>query len=189
LDHTKDQAICYDASVSIDTAYIADQLEPDFFGATDASFADHRNTRKSSQGYIFFLFGGPIDWKATLQRCVTKSTTEAELVAASSAGTELIWWWRLFKDIRFDPDNEQLLYCDNKQTIRLLTEATPRLKTSLRHVDIHHHWLRQETQSNNINFSYVQSTCQPADGLTKLLPPQRHKNWVSLLHFQTFPKV
>lgn len=184
---TKDLSLYYDASISTDTAHIIDHEEPDFFGATDASYADHKATRKSSQGYIFFLFGGPIDWKATLQRCVTKSTTEAELIAASSAGTELLWWWRLFKDIEFDPDNKQVLYCDNQQTIRLVTAATPRLKTSLRHVDIHHHWLRQEAQSNNIHLSYIQTSCQPADGLTKLLPRQRHEHWVSLLHFKSFP--
>jgi hypothetical protein len=91
LYSTKDRALYYNTSVSTDIAQIVDHKEPDFFGATDASYADHKATRKSSQGYIFFLFGGPVDWKATLQRCVTKSTTEAELVAASSAGTELLW--------------------------------------------------------------------------------------------------
>jgi hypothetical protein len=101
------------------------------------------------------MFGGPINWKATLQRCVTKSTTEAELVAASLAGTELLWWWRLFKDIEFDLGNEQILFCDNQQTIRLVTTATPRLKTSLRHVDVYYHWLRQEAQAQNINLSYI----------------------------------
>ena len=189
LQNTRDQALHYNASVSTDAAYISDHCEPDFFGATDASYADHKATRKSSQGYIFFLFGGPVDWKATLQRCVTKSTTEVELIAASSAGTELIWWWRVFRDIGFDPNNEQLLYCDNQQTIRLLEAATPRLKTSLRHVDIHHHWLRQESQANNINISYTQTNCQPADGLTKLLPRQKHEHWVSLLHFEPFPTL
>ena len=187
LYSTKDRALHYDASISTDIAHIVDNEEPDFFGATDASYADHKATRKSSQGYIFFLFGGPINWKATLQQCVTKLTTEAELVAASSAGTELLWWWRLFKDIKFDPDNEQILYCDNQQTIRLVTAASPRLKTSLRHVDIHHHWLRQEAQSNNVNLAYIPTSIQPADGLTKLLPRQRHENWVKLLRFNAFP--
>ncbi|CAE7204972.1 hypothetical protein PTNB73_07013 [Pyrenophora teres f. teres] len=76
LHYTKDQALYYDASISTDIAHIVDHEEPDFFGATDASYADHKATRKSSQGYIFFLFGGPTDWKATLQRCVTKSTCQ-----------------------------------------------------------------------------------------------------------------
>ena len=187
LSDTRNRSLCYNSSISIDSAHIVDQEEPNFFGASDASYADDKATRKSSQGYIFFLCGGPIDWKATLQRCVTKSTTEAELIAASSAGTELLWWWRLFRDINFNPDNEQLLYCDNQQTIRLLTTAAPKLKTTLRHVDIHHHWLRQEVQNKHINLSYLQTKSQPADGLTKLLPRQRHENWVSLLHFDDFP--
>ena len=53
-------------SVSTDIAQIVDHEEPDFFGATDALYADYKATQKSSQGYIFFLFGGPINWKATL---------------------------------------------------------------------------------------------------------------------------
>ena len=109
----KTQALHYNASVSINPAYIINSKEPDFFGATDASYADYQATRKSSQGYIFFLFGRPIDWKATLQHCVTKSTTEAELIAASFASMELVWWWRVFKSINFNPGNNQLLYCDN----------------------------------------------------------------------------
>jgi hypothetical protein len=57
LYSTKDQALYYDASISVNTAHIVDHQELDFFGATDASYADHKATRKSSQGYIFFLFG------------------------------------------------------------------------------------------------------------------------------------
>jgi hypothetical protein len=34
-----------------------------FTGASDAAYADNPD-RKSSKGYIFSLFGGPIDWKA-----------------------------------------------------------------------------------------------------------------------------
>ena len=90
LYSTKDRALYYNASISTNIAHIEDYQEPDFYGATDTSYADHKATRKSSQGYIFFLFSGPIDWKATLQRCVTKSTTKAELIATSSAGTELL---------------------------------------------------------------------------------------------------
>jgi hypothetical protein len=71
LHHTKDQALYYDASISTNTAHIVDHKEPDVFGATDASYTDHRAMQKSSQDYIFFLFGSPVDWKATLQQCVS----------------------------------------------------------------------------------------------------------------------
>ena len=189
LYHTRTLALHYSASLNNHTIHISDQNEPDFFGATDASYADHRATRKSSQGYIFFLFGGPIDWKATLQRCVTKSTTEAELIAASSAATELIWWWRVFKELGIEPDNDQLLFCDNQQTIRLITAEAPKLNTSLRHVDVHHHWLREASQNKTVDITYIPSNLQPADGLTKLLPKQRHMDWVTLLNFDTVPSI
>ncbi|KAF7577972.1 Dimer-Tnp-hAT domain containing protein [Pyrenophora tritici-repentis] len=65
-----------------------DYRDPIFFGASDASFADDVETRRSSQGYVFQLFGMTVDWKSTLQRTVTKSTTEAELLALSLAGSE-----------------------------------------------------------------------------------------------------
>lgn len=35
---------------------------------SDASFADHRHDRKSTQGYIIKLFGGPIVFKSGKQR-------------------------------------------------------------------------------------------------------------------------
>ena len=73
--------------------YIAEEYKnnkPPFYTTSNASFADDKTTRKSLQGYIFYLFGGPINWKAILQRYVTKSTTKVELVATSSASTELI---------------------------------------------------------------------------------------------------
>ena len=70
--------------------------DPIFFGASDAAFADDVETRRSSQGYVFQLFGMTIDWKSTLQRTVTKSTTKAELLALSLAELEIEEWCRLF---------------------------------------------------------------------------------------------
>jgi hypothetical protein len=76
--------------------------EPLFYGASDAAFADDLVTPRSSQGYLFMLYGMPIDWRATLQRSVTKSTIEAELLALSTAASELQAWNRLFKHIKVD---------------------------------------------------------------------------------------
>jgi hypothetical protein len=59
--------------------------------------ADNLETRRSSHGFLFKLYGMPIDWKATVQRSVTKSTTEAKLVALSVAGAEMEWWQRALR--------------------------------------------------------------------------------------------
>lgn len=72
---TKDYALRYSANSLSLTGSVFDS-------SSDAAFADH-SSRRSSQGYLFTLFGAAIDWQATLQRSITKSTTEAELLAAS----------------------------------------------------------------------------------------------------------
>ena len=67
---------------------------------TDASFADDLQDRRSTQGYLFTLFGGPIAWKSGKQSTVTTSSTEAELLALSTAAKEAIAAIRLFRDVR-----------------------------------------------------------------------------------------
>jgi hypothetical protein len=61
------------------------------------------------------------------------------------------------------------IYCDNTQTIGLVTKDIARLQTRLRHVDIHNHWLRQEVQAKRIRVDYMPSGEMLADGLTKPL--------------------
>jgi organic radical activating enzyme len=113
--------------------------------ASDASFADNSIDRKSSQAYAMKLFGGLIGWRASKQETVTTSTTEAELLALSQASKEALFVSRLIKELKIKLDDNHIhIECDNKQTIRLVTEEIATLQTKLRHVDIHNHWLRQE---------------------------------------------
>ena len=136
--------------------------------SSDAAFADNLD-RKSSHGYLFKLFGGPIAWKATKQTTVTTSSTEAELLAISTASKEVYWWNRFFKNLKFDIGHDINIECDNLQTIRLLSDEHPLLSTRLRHVDIHQHWLRQEVLAKRIAIKWIPTNEMPADGLTKLL--------------------
>lgn len=131
LAHTKDLAVMFDAQVE-DSRTI-------FLASSDASFADDSDTRYSSQGYAFKLFNGMIDWKASKQRTVTTSSTEAELLAISTAGKEVIWWTRFFESISFELGYTTRIQCDNMQTIRVFTTNATRFITKLRHVDIHRH--------------------------------------------------
>ena len=149
---------------------------------SDAAFADNID-RKSSDGYLFLLYGGAIDWKASKQSTVTTSSTEAELLALSRTAKELIAWRRFFNEISFSIDGGiKLIQSDNTQTIRLLTREEPLLTTKLRHVDIHQHWLRQEVQEGNIDVDWTSTTTMKADGLTKPLPRQPFERFIRQLH-------
>ncbi len=185
LAHTKELSI----------QYHLDPEQSPWAAFADASFGDDSRTRKSSNGYLIILFGGPIDWQATRQKSVTTSSTEAELHALSTAVRNVIWWKRLFQTVTFDPfatpygtgPHGYTAGCDNLQTIRLLTAQTPKLHTKLRHVDIYHHWLREKVQEGEIDIEHVPTGEMIADGLTKPLPRQKHEAFVRQLNLTKPP--
>ncbi len=148
---------------------------------SDAAFADDVETRRSSNGYVFKLYSGAVDWQSSRQRSVTTSTTEAELHALSMTARMALWWKRLFEDLHFDTKQLLTIGCDNVQTIRLLTAETPRLVTKLRHVDIHHHWVREKIDQHELQLAYVPTDDMVADGMTKSLGRQKHEKFVTML--------
>jgi hypothetical protein len=154
---TRHLAIQYDGDKNCEALLIA----------SDASFADDPDDRKSSQGYLIKLFGGPVAWKASKQATVTTSTTEAELLALEHTVKEGFALERLFRDIQLELHSGLKFHCNNTQTIRLIVENSIWLKTRLRHVDIQNMWLKQEYRKARFEISYLATAEMPADGLTK----------------------
>ena len=179
-EHQKaaDRVLCY----LLRTRSLALQLGDgdDFEVASDASFADNSLDRKSSQAYAMKLFGGLIGWRANKQDTVTTSTTEAELLALSQAAKESIYVSRLLEELSVQLDTSRIrIQYDNHQTIRLVTAEIAVLKTRLRHVDIHNHWLHQEVLNGSIEVAYTPSSHMMADSLTKALQGNSFKAFVS----------
>jgi hypothetical protein len=160
-----------------------------FVCASDASFADDKITRKSSQGYMMTRFGGAVSWRANRQDTVTTSSTEAELLALSQTAKESIYMCRLMISLGLSLNEKLVIRCDNKQTIRLLVEEAARLQTKLRHVDIHTHWLRQEVQRNHITIDWSPTNEMMADGLTKALPKQKFEQFKRLINLADTSRV
>jgi len=154
-----------------------------FTCSSDAAFSDNQD-RKSSDAYLFSLFGGPIDWKAGKQKTITTSSTEAELLGLTQAAKETYWWKRFFNGLELDLQQDITIQCDNSQTINLLTKNAPELVTKLKHVDVHRHWLRQEIQNRNILLEWIPTNQMPADGLTKPLTQQNHSKFIRMLNLQ-----
>jgi len=118
---------------------------------------------------VIQLFGGPIDWKASKQKTVSTSTTEAELLSISYVSREVLWWSRLFTSIGFDIKQDLTINCNNAQTVNLLKNQEPVLHTRLRHIDIQQHWLRELVQDSKINIKWVPTSKMVANRLTKPL--------------------
>ena len=83
LLRTRTYGIEYSVSIEGDQQQI-------FLCASNAAFADDHQTRKSTGGSLYMLFGGPTDWRSAKQKTVTTSSTEAELLALSYAAKEII---------------------------------------------------------------------------------------------------
>jgi hypothetical protein len=179
-----DRLICYLYS----TRYLAIEYAAGVEGvesesvqfASDASYGDHAD-RKSSAGYICLMYGGPVDWKASKQPTITTSTTEAELLGLSEAGKHLQWWRRMLQQVGIQLAHPIVIDCDNQRTIALINSDAGAFDTKLRHADIHYHWVRQEAQAGRITIRWVPTAQMVADGLTKILPRQKHDNFVRLL--------
>lgn len=70
LQGTRDMVIVYKA----DDAELVVYLDADFAGDCDS--------RRSTTGYVSLMANGPVTWSTHRQKCVTKSITEAEYIAA-----------------------------------------------------------------------------------------------------------
>jgi hypothetical protein len=154
---------------------------PYYFGAADAAYADEQDTRRSSQGYVFSLFRMAIDWKSTVQRTVTKSTTKAELLSLSLASSEMMEWARFFKGVSLKLNQTPVIWCDNQQTVGIAVKSMDKLSSKLKHVDIHQLWIRQEVEAGWLHVKWLPTREMPADGMTKALSRQLHMEFVKQL--------
>ncbi len=68
-----------------------DETKNTLIGWVDSDFGSDPDTRKSMTGYLMSLNEGAISWRSSRQGGVTLSSSEAEFVAASQAGQEVVY--------------------------------------------------------------------------------------------------
>ncbi|KAJ9523155.1 hypothetical protein QJQ45_023956, partial [Haematococcus lacustris] len=135
-------------------------------GFTDADYAGDKDTARSTTGYLFTLNGGAISWSSRLQPTVAMSTAEAEYMAASSATKEALWLRKLMRDLRLEARCVQMS-CDNQAALQLL--HNPMATARAKHIDVHHHFVRERITRGEVAFSYCHTDSMLADIFTKPL--------------------
>ncbi|KAF1313386.1 Integrase catalytic core protein, partial [Globisporangium splendens] len=154
LKKTKDVGIVYDGS-----------LESKLSAFCDADWACDRNDRRSMSGILLMLCGGPIAWRATFQKTVALSTTEAEYMALCDCVKECVWMRTLLKNIGLEQYEATPIFEDNQGAIALAKNIGYQART--KHIDIRYHFIREKLKENEIVLEYVESKNQIADYLTK----------------------
>ena len=143
-------------------------------GYSDPDWAGDLLDRKSTSGYVFMVSGGPVSWSSRKQKCIALTTAEAEYVALCAAVQECMWSRQLEAEISGDNDTPTVIFEDNQSTIA--KAKNPQFQGRAKHIDIHHHVVREQLAHRTIQLEYCPTTEMTAGIFTKGLDSERFKN-------------
>ena len=132
----------------------------------DAAFNVHPDS-KSHSGIIIFLSGGPVHFRSSKQKLVTKSTTEAELVAFDDALDMTMWISEICQQIGYRFSKPCLLFQDNQSAIHILNQG--RMVKKRGNIGIRFEYILEQLKLGTITVSYVRTENMRADLMTKAL--------------------
>lgn len=167
---------------------------PGLHGYCDIDWAGpYSDKAKSTSSYVFLLAGGPISWASKKQMTVALSSTESEYIAMGLATQEALWIQLLLTEININQYfATPVLLCHpinlniNNQSAITLT-CNPEYHARTKHIHIHYHFLRQQVADKNIHFTYIPTTQQATDSLTKPLEKFTFQYFLDLVGMR--PKV
>jgi hypothetical protein len=115
-----------------------------------------------------------ISWSSKKQPSVALSSTKAEYIASTHATKEAIWLQQLLRELWPDPIfySPTTLLIDNQSAIMITRNLEFHDQT--KHIEVCHHFLRQQFESKTIDLEYVPTDDQVADVLTKGLVRVKH---------------
>ncbi|GJR66546.1 retrovirus-related pol polyprotein from transposon TNT 1-94 [Tanacetum coccineum] len=122
--------------------------------------------RKSTSGVCTFMGCCLRSWFAKKQTALSISTTKAEYIFAGKACQQALWMKQALIDYGIRLDDIPIM-CDNKGAIDLSKNPVQHSRT--KHIEIRHHFLRDNVQKGNISIEKVASEDKIADIFTKLL--------------------
>jgi len=106
----------------------------------DASYADCRETRRSSTGDLHTIGGSLISWRAQKTKFVCLSSAEAEYVALTEMCKEQKFLTMLLEEIH-TCELPSVLYEDNEAAAYLARNQ--HVSTRTKHIDIRKHYVRE----------------------------------------------
>lgn len=167
-------------------------------GYTDADWGTCPQTRRSIGAYLFTAANGPISWQSKRQLTVSRSSTESEYRALSDGVQEAVWLSRLLQELRVPPPspthvhhtNTEIkltltpsvqLHCNNQSALKLARNHVFHARS--KHIEIHHHFVKERVLEGEIGLKFINTASQPADILTKPLGQikfELHRNKLNL---------
>ena len=138
---------------------------------------------KSTSGTCQLLERSLVLWISKKQNRVALSTVEAEYISASSCYVQILWIKATLNDFGIKFKKVPLL-CDNESAIKLTNNPVQHART--KHIDVRHHFIRDQQQKGDICIESVGTEDQLADIFTKPLDEKRFcklRNELNILDF------
>lgn len=135
-------------------------------GFADADYAGYLVDKNSTSGMAHFLGSCLISWGTRKQNSVALSIAEAEYVAATSCCAQLLWIKQQLEDFGVYTDCVPLL-CDNTSALNMTKNPVQHKRT--KHIDVRHHFLRDNVEKGLICMKLCSTEDQIADIFTKAL--------------------
>ncbi|GKD24990.1 hypothetical protein Tco_1231204 [Tanacetum coccineum] len=132
----------------------------------DSDHAADYVDRKSTSGVCTLMGCCLTYWFAKKQTALAISTTEAKYVSVGKACQQALWMKQVLIDYGIRLDDVPIM-CDNKGAIDLSKNPVQHSRT--KHIEIRHHFLRDNVQKGNISIEKVASEDNITDIFTKPL--------------------
>ena len=132
----------------------------------DAAYGVH-DTGESRSGLVVTINGSPVLWKSSKQAIVTKSSTEAELVALTDGSTDIIWLRQMLNAQGFDIGPVKVAE-DNQPVLAMLDRKSHGVART-RHINIRYFFIIDRVKSGDLELHHVPTDLMLADIFTKPL--------------------
>lgn len=137
---------------------------------SDADYAGDRTDYKSRSGFTCFVNGGIVEWMSRKQTAIASSSTEAEYYALHETAKEAVYLKKILKDFGIDTKTAVKIFCDSQSALSMLHGE--KFSRSTKHMAVRFHYLKDLIEREIIAVSYVPTSDNISDLLTKPLPRQ-----------------
>ena len=95
-----------------------------------------------------------VSWHNKKQNSISLLIAEMEYIAVGSCCTQLLWMRQMLADYGIILDSFTV-FCDNTTTINI--SKSPVQHSRIKHIDIHHHFIRDLVDSNVLILEFVET--------------------------------
>jgi len=152
----------------------------------DAAFAAHEDGKGQSGGAIF-IGTTLVDVITRKQKCASRDSTEAELIALSDLVTDVEWHYEWFESQGYKLEIP-IIFQDNTSTITLVTSQTSG-KMRNKHLRAQRAAIFEGYERKDYVFAYISTEEMIADVLTKPLEGMKYHKFSKVLLGSTINKL